>query len=299
MDCRQQPSGGRAWRHGLVGTLLTALLLAPWAWPSSAGATDPRLPVVLLHGWGGIGAGWSELVQRLTAAGVPVLDFEPGVEGVQALSYAPTDRRQHVPYLAAKIVQPQIQQALGRAGYPADQKVDVVAHSMGGLIARFLIEHPGADVDHWRPATSPHATPPWHGDGIPDVASDWASRIDDLVMLGTPNHGTWLGWVPHTVGHLTRWGASGGDLRPQSRFLRAMGIREPAGEHYTSVGGNPRSGAWARYDYDGDGVRHGFDGVVPAESPYVEGCDFHLVRATHFGLRRQPAVLDIVVAAVA
>lgn len=285
-------------RHPLrwLPALLSAVLLLPLtALPAGAENSSRTQPVVLLHGWGGIGSGWSALVARLTAAGIPVLDFEADVEGVQALTYAPTDRHQHVPFVAAKIVQPQIQRALERAGYPADQPIDVVAHSMGGLIARFLIEHPGADVDSW----STRAVEPWHGDGVADVAPDWAARIDDLVMLGTPNHGTWLGWVPSTVGHLTRWGASGGDLRPRSRFLRAMGTHEPPGENYTSVGGDPRSGAWARYDYDGDGVRHGFDGVVPAESPHVVGCEFHLVRATHFGLRRLPASLDIVLRAIA
>lgn len=276
----------------LALTCALPLLLPLTARPAAAEGAGPQ-PVVLLHGWGGIGAGWSPMVHRLTAAGIPVLDFEADVEGVQALTYAPTDRRQHVPYVAAKIVQPEIQRALERAGYPPDQQIDVVAHSMGGLVARFLIEHPGADVDY----SSAYGA--WHGDGSPDVAPDWAARIDDLVMLGTPNHGTCLGWVPRSVGSFTRWGASGGDLRPQSRFLRAMGTREPPGEHYTSVGGNPRSGAWARYDYNGDGVRHGFDGVVPAESPYVEGGDFHLIRATHFGLRRQAAALDIVVKAIA
>jgi triacylglycerol esterase/lipase EstA (alpha/beta hydrolase family) len=128
------------------------------------------------------------MIPKLQAQGLTVLDFDPNVAGVQAMSYSPSSG-QHVPLLA-KQVQSRIQTALANNGYASTQKVDVVAHSMGGLVSRFLVEKPGADVDYWS------STSGWYGDGVADIRTDWASRVDDLIMLGTPNHGTWEAWVP-------------------------------------------------------------------------------------------------------
>jgi hypothetical protein len=183
-------------------------------------------------------------------------------------------------------VQRKIKVALAQQGYDSDhQRIDVVAHSMGGLIARFLIEHPGADVDHF-------GTRGWYGDGKPDCDGNWASRIDDLVMLGTPNHGTWEGWIPATLPAFGRWNATGADMRPGSAFLTAMGDAVPAHETYSCIGGNPAYGGFLQRDYDGDGVAHGFDGIVPAESPYVRGCNFDLVASNHGELLTQAAPID-------
>lgn len=274
----------------LAGASLVAGAITP-AVAADPGGERPE-PVVLLHGWAGSGAHWDPLIRTLTAAGVPVLDFDEGRPGVQPLAYAPTRAGQHLPYVAAEIVQPAILAALASAGYPAEQRVDIVGHSMGGLVARFLIEQPGADVELWSPGTG------WHGDGVPDVAPDWAARVDDLVMLGTPNHGTWEGWVPSMVSRFLPWGAAGGDLRPGSALLRRLGVREPAGEHYVAIGGEPLHGQYLRFDHDGDGVARGFDDVVPTESPYVVGAELDVVRATHLALSSSTPVVELVLDAL-
>jgi hypothetical protein len=226
------------------------------------------------------------MAAKLTAQGFTVLDFDTATAGVQSLSYTP-QAGQHVP-ARAKQVQDKIQAALAANGYPADQKVDVVAHSMGGLVMRFLVEHPGADVNSFDSTG-------WHGDGVADIRNDWAARVDDLVMLGTPNHGTWEAWVPGTLGVFGAWNASGGDMRPGSTFLTKTGATMPVGEHYASIGGDPSYGQFLKYDYTGDGVKHGFDGVVPAESPYVSGGLFDLVSSNHGELLTQDAPLDLVI----
>jgi pimeloyl-ACP methyl ester carboxylesterase len=254
--------------------------------PAHAGAA--HYPVVLIHGWTGSGSSFTTLIPKLQAAGATVVDFDPNTPGVQALTYAPTSSSQHIPYIACKIVQQKIKAALQQNGFdPNAQKIDIVAHSMGGLVARFLVEHPGADVDSFNSGG-------WYGDGVADCDSNWASRVDDLVMLGTPNHGTWEGWVPGTIGLFGAWNASGGDMRPGSTFLTKMGYAEPAGETYSCIGGNPTYGGFLQYDYNGDGVKHGFDGVVPAESPYVTGCTFDLVASNHGELLTQDAPIDLV-----
>ncbi|MCW2678792.1 MAG: lipase class 2 [Frankiales bacterium] len=255
----------------------------------TAAAHEGTYPVVLVHGWTGQGSSWNSMIPKLQAQGMTVLDFDPNLAGTQAMSYAPSSG-QHVPLLA-KQVQGKIQTALANNGYPATQKVDIVAHSMGGLVSRFLVEKPGADVDSW-------TSTGWSGDGVADIRTDWASRVDDLIMLGTPNHGTWEAWVPGTIGAFGAWNASGGDMKPNSVFLQKMGYAEKAGEYYTAIGGDPAYGQFLRYDYTGDGVKHGFDGVVPAESPALTGADVSYVSSNHGELLTQDAPLDLVIGAL-
>ena len=267
----------------LAATTLTPLV-------TTASAHEGKYPIVLVHGWTGQGSSWNGMIPKLQAQGLTVLDFEPTVAGTQAMSYAPT-AGQHIPLLA-KTVQSKIQTALANNGYAATQKVDIVAHSMGGLVSRFLVEQPGADVDYWS------ATSGWYGDGTADIRTDWAARVDDLIMLGTPNHGTWQAWVPGTIGIFGAWNASGGDMKPSSVFLQKMGYAEKAGEYYTAIGGDPAYGQFLKYDYTGDGIQHGFDGVVPAESPYVTGADMSYVSSNHGELLTQDAPLDLVIGAL-
>lgn len=269
--------------------LALTLLLAAVLVPLRATAGTAKYPIVLIHGWTGSGSSFNAMIPKLQAQGFTVLDFDTSTAGTQALSYTPSSG-QHIPAIA-KQVQDKIQAALVANGYPATQPVDIVAHSMGGLVARFLIEHPGADVDSFDSTG-------WHGDGLADIRTDWASRVDDLVMLGTPNHGTWEGWVPGTLGGFGVWNASGGDMKPGSTFLTKTGYAEKAGESYTSIGGDPSYGQFLKYDYTGDGVKHGFDGVVPAESPYVTGANFDLVSSNHGELLTQDAPLDLVISAL-
>jgi pimeloyl-ACP methyl ester carboxylesterase len=271
----------------LLAVLAVAVPTVTLAVPAGAGAGN--YPIVLIHGWTGSGGSFSTMIPKLQAAGFKVIDFDPNTAGVQAMTYAPTASSQHIPYVACKIVQQKIKTALQQNGYdPNTQKIDVVAHSMGGLVARFLIEHPGADVDYWNSSG-------WYGDGTADCDSNWASRIDDLVMLGTPNHGTWEGWVPSTIPAFGVWNSTGGDMKPGSEFLTRMGYAEPTGETYSCIGGNPSYGGFLQYDYNGDGVKHGFDGVVPAESPYVTGCNFDLVTSNHGELLTQAAPINDVI----
>ncbi len=221
-----------------------------------------------------------------------MLDFDPARPGTQALAFAPDGDGQHISYVAGHIVEEQITAALARAGYPDDTRIDVVGFSMGGLVARFLLEHPGADVDHFSAARG------WFGDGTPDVAGNWAERIDDLIMLGTPSHGTWLGFVPGTIGGFGRWNPTGGDMRPGSPFLDRMGRAEPAGERYVTIGGAPRYLPFPAHDFNGDGVAHGYDGLVPAESPFLTGSEQYLVPAHHGAMVSDPQAVDLVVQAL-
>ncbi len=254
-----------------------------------ASGHEGNYPIVLIPGWHGDAGTFRELIPALSAQGLTVLDFDSGTPGIQAMGYEPSADGQHISYVAGKIVEEKIQAALATNGYSSTQKIDIVAHSMGGLVARFLIEQPGADVDYWSSATA------WYGDGVADVRTDWAARVDDLIMLGTPNHGTWEAWIPTIIGGFGKWNPTGSDMRPNSEFLTRMGYAEPAGETYHAVGGDPQYLQWLQYDHDGDGVSHGFDGVVPAESPFVTGATMDYVAGHHGELVTSDQSIDLII----
>jgi len=114
----------------LLSALATLAASALTPLVTTASAHEARYPVVLMHGWTGQGSSWNPMIPKLQAQGMTVLDFDPTVAGVQAMSYSPS-AGQHIPLLA-KQVQSKIQTALANNGYASTQKVDIVAHSMGG-----------------------------------------------------------------------------------------------------------------------------------------------------------------------
>lgn len=222
-------------------------------------------PVVEVAGLGSNGRGFADLTRRLEGAGTTVLDFDPGEPGTQPLVYRPTSASTHVADLAVDVVLPAIRTALTRAGLDPDtQVVDVVAHSMGGLLMRYLVEHP---VD------------------------GWSTRVDDLVMVGTPNHGSDLVyWETRGGGPFKALGA---DMRPGSALLTALGYAEPPGQVYTTIGGDPWMFRWYRF---GD---HGFDDQVPAESPFLDGAAHDTFAALHGDLLKDDDLERLVLATLA
>ncbi|MFB9241969.1 alpha/beta fold hydrolase [Massilia antarctica] len=144
-----------------------------------AASTAP--PVLLLHGYGCNSGYWAHLARHLDAARIShaSLDLEPMLAGID--DFVPLVRR-GVEALC---------QATG-AG-----RVIIVAHSMGGLVARaYLRDHGSARVAH-------------------------------VFTLGTPHHGTVLAGkgVGLNASQMQRQG--GGDA-PESAWLRALGASESA-----------------------------------------------------------------------
>lgn len=227
----------------------------------AAGVGEGSLPVVEVAGLGSDGTGFSDLTSRLKAEGVPVLDFDPDAPGVQPLVYSPDDidATTGIADLAVGLVAPAIRETLGRAGLPPDQHVDVVAHSMGGLMVRYLVEHP---------------------------VGSWADRVDDLVMVATPNHGSnVIYWETRGDGS---FGTLGRDMRPGSAFLSGLGYDEPPGEVYTAIGGDPWVFRWYRHG------GHGFDDQVPTESPFLTGAALDTWPSFHGRLLDNAEVVDLV-----
>jgi|GEM_PF-3191744 len=234
----------------------------------SMGAGQGRFPVVEIAGLGSDGSAFEPLTTALQADGVTVIDFRPDVAGVQPLTWKAASPDVHIPQLATKTVAPAIDEALGRAGFdPARQVVDVVAHSVGGLIMRYLIEKTGAT----------------------STGLSWAARVDDLVMVATPNHGSTVGFLEATLGpgH-SDWDGIATDLARDSSFLHLLGTGEPSGEVYTTIGGDPWMWRWLRSGH------HGFDGAVPAESPFLRGAARYTFPQTHGRLLRARSVTELI-----
>ncbi|MGI8809761.1 MAG: esterase/lipase family protein [Acidimicrobiales bacterium] len=240
----------------------------------AAGMGEGRHPVVLIAGVMSRGAGFARLTAALQRKGTPVLDFDPAAPGTQPFTLAPVAADQHIGDVAATMLQPAVEAALRRAGYDQErQHVDVVAHSVGGLLARFLVERPGGPVD-----------------------PTWAARVDDLVMVATPNHGSAFGsWLARTEHH-ANWNGIAGDFQPRSPFLTDLGTAEPAGEVYTVIGGEAWPLNWLRSDDDGDGRSHGHDGVVPAESPALTGAPLAIEPRSHGRLLPDRRVIERITA---
>lgn len=237
-------------------------LLEPRTEVGAAGVGAGSFPVVEVAGLGSTGAGFAALTRRLERAGVPVLDFDPDRAGVQPLLYRPDDPTEGIRELAEDTAAPAVDAALERAGYdPATQVVDVVAHSTGGLAARYLVERvPG-----------------------------WAERVDDLVLVAAPNHGSWVVYAETRGGG--PFDALGADMRPGSSFLEGLGYDEPDGEVYTTVGGDPWLLRWLEPG--------GFDDQVPARSPFLDGAANNVHPSFHGRLLRNDDVLATITATLA
>lgn len=236
---------------------------------ASQGVGSGSFPIVLLAGLESDGASFTPLLAALEAEGAAVIDFDASRAGTQPLTWTPPSPTQDLPTLAADVIQPAIDAAVARAGYDvATQPIDIVAHSVGGLAARFLVEHPGGRV-----------------------APSWRARVDDLVMVATPNHGSAFGAWFAQLGSDSPWERVAEDFKPESPFLQLMGVKEPAGEVYTAIGGEVWSMGLLRSDQDQDGKEHGHDGVVPAESPAVEGAPLTIELHSHGKLLRAPEVI--------
>lgn len=224
------------------------------------GVGQGSFPVVEIAGLGSTGGGFAKLTATLQSEGVTVLDFAPDTPGVQPLTYRPPTG-QHIPALADRTIAPAIRAALSRAGLDPDtQVVDVVAHSMGGLVMRYLVER---------------------------ATDGWAARVDDLVMVATPNHGSSvIGWETGVGGN--HFAALGDDMTPGSKFLDSLGTTEPAGEVYTTIGGDPWMFRWFRHG------SHGFDDQVPSESPFMTGAANNTRPYLHGRLLRHDDVVDLI-----
>lgn len=188
--CRAR--GRRGWRaavlrRGLAGIALAYGICGPC--PLAAQGTHdrlidgsvhgPRVPVLLVPGWSDEAEQLAPLRARFLAAGwadstIAILSFDDPVGS----------NRVHARTLGLAV------ETLRRA--TGADRVDVVAHSMGGLALRHFLHHGGG------------------------------SDVRRVVFLATPHRGTYSAYLA--------WGEGGREMSPGSLFLLAMQTWDPLPE---------------------------------------------------------------------
>lgn len=267
-------------------------LLSSLPWLPLTDAAAPERLVLLIHGLDEIGGIWDDLAPALQEAGHLVARFEypnddPVAESASLLAGHLRDLR--------------------RRGV---RRIDVVAHSMGGLVARDCLTRPGLYAGEAR-----------GHDDLPDM--------DRLITLGTPNHGSplaryrgvlelrervlrawetenWRALDPEDP--VERKGGAALDLLPGSDFLKDLNARplpegvaicviaaritDPAELGFEKLSGNSTVNGTIGAERLSRWVARGKllvaelgDGVVPLESTPLAGVeDYTIVRANHRSL---------------
>ena len=131
----------------------------------------PRVPVLLVPGWSDEAEHLDPLENRFVDAGWPdstvvALSFEDPVGS----------NRTH-----ARTIARAVSELRARTGAP---RVDVVAHSMGGLALRYYLQNGGGE------------------------------EVRRVVFLATPHRGTWSATLA--------WGEGGEEMKPGSSFLLSL-----------------------------------------------------------------------------
>ena len=233
---------------------LVSILITSGTLIASTASADT--PVVMIPGWHGDGAIFKKMIPVLESQGMNVIDFDSSRAGTQAISY---DASVYPGNLDIPALADQVEEMIKAKTTPGST-INIVAHSMGGLISRYLIEKGPSD---------------------PNIDDNWAARVDTLMMLGTPNHGTWEAYVGQLSPLFGDWATSAAQMTPGSSFLDSLGYSVPSGEHYVTVGGDP----W---------YLPGFDGVVPTNSPQLTGSDHYVINGHHGELATLPNAIDLV-----
>jgi pimeloyl-ACP methyl ester carboxylesterase len=151
--------------------------------------SEEHPPVLLIHGYLGTRGSMYVLERRLLDNGICVFSFNLGTFNTRDIR------------ASAFLIHRKIESILSQTSV---QKIDIIGHSMGGLIGLYYIKKLGGH-----------------------------EKVRKHIMIGTPVHGTWaalLGVVTMGLYSSSSW-----QLLPRSRFLRELeqGPLPPNVEYYT------------------------------------------------------------------
>jgi hypothetical protein len=127
-------------------------------------------------------------------------------------------------------------QRLRRAGLGPkhDKTLDVVAHSMGGLVSRWFVEREGGHevVDHLVTAGTPHAGSPW------PKLQDWATVAVSFALNNVAATFWPAAMLPGLLGLIEKVDVTLDQMAPQSDFLADLAASPDPGVRYTALAGN-------------------------------------------------------------
>ncbi len=262
---------------------------SPGNWTTEPPAEIPVNAVVLIHGLDEPGGIWDQLAPALHNAGHTVIRFEyPNDQRIRPSAYA-------------------FSQSLDDLGRLGIERIDIVAHSMGGLVAREVLSNERLHTDA-SPSTRRLITL-----GTPHLGSPWSrmravAEVREQVQrwIESPDHDPkrLLGFARDGIGQ------AGTDLLPGSDFLNTLNARPmPSGVAVTCVVG--RAVPFRQDDArvmagsgtleqivgrrDAKAIEQGLaalkaelgDGVVPVSSAVMPGAtDVVVVEANHRSMVR-------------
>lgn len=250
----------------------TLVRSAGYGLPVEPGIAGLKRVVVLVHGLDSSPDTWLEMQMELSGrleSGTTVLAFSyPNDQGIK---------------LSADFLKEEIADLRARS---PQCRIDLVGHSMGGLVARWYIERLGGD-----------------------------SVVKSLTMIGTPNHGSRLASFEGLIelkehltdGSIGEWGPlafvidgagqAAADLLPDSLFLRELNPPSwspPQGVEYRIWAGTTplvefRTGKLFPELTPGSG-----DGAVSVESASLDSVPVQLMPLHHLEIHRNLEVIEAV-----
>jgi len=295
-------------KAGLCSIAILAALSAILPGPIDLAAPSP-LPVILIYGFQPVPGFyppqlWAEFAEELS--GRPVgeaerIELEPGHD----IYRLPAEDEKHrdvfisdygIPY------EPTVRDLRSYAARLADEiswvkedrsveAVDLIGHSMGGLVARSYIE-----ADDFTPVL---------GDpDFPDYGTAYRGDVRTLVTLAAPHHGAGFAAIGPWLGPLFP------QLTPGSAFLALLNrpneeeISIPSDVRYISLAGQTCLGCGLRGDPDTcrrECVRAGLawegsDLVVKMSSAYLPGAEnVACIGMDHIDMHTSPAIASLLV----
>lgn len=157
-----------------------------------SGCDPDRPPVLLVHGFMGTRGALFLLESRLRADGFHVFSINLGALNIQDIRKS------------AFQIHLAVEKIMAATGGRV-RKIDIIGHSMGGLIALYYLKYMGGD-----------------------------EHVRKLVTLGTPYKGTWISLLGVTL--LGSLSPSTWQMLPGSYFLRMLGaVPPPPSVEWTSV----------------------------------------------------------------
>ncbi len=133
---------------------------------SESGPDDGRIPLILVHGWNEDNTGWDRFITYIQNQANPL--FASGKNRYRIFYFQYQSNQESVAVLGQLLAQCMSSTAADPNSAIGSKQMVIVAHSMGGLVARqFMITN--------------------NSSGQP-----WGNKIAKLITLATPHHGAYL-----------------------------------------------------------------------------------------------------------